>query len=326
MRASMPVWWWWESSHGRADMQNDTLIDTTASTTASMKKSGSAAVDAVQFCEGARSLPVQGVRAGQAYSVQDWVAEEVPVALEFNGISHVVMLATPLDLKDFALGFSLSEGILQTPDELYSVEEESSEAGITLHLQVASAAFARLKERRRSMTGRTGCGLCGTESLAHVSRELPALTRHVSLGRQAIAQAMSQFFALQTLQQATGAVHAAAWCSAQGEVRWLREDVGRHNALDKLIGALASHEVDATGGFIAVTSRASFEMVQKTAMAGVSLLAAVSAPTSFAVKTAQEAGMTLVGFARQQDLAIYCHAERIALDPLDAPLEVRHAH
>jgi FdhD protein len=279
--------------------------------------------DAVPFCEGARELPVRGVRGGKAFAVQDWVAEEVPVALEFNGISHAVMLATPLDLEDFALGFSLSEGILESADELYGVEEEASALGITLHLQVASAAFARLKDRRRSMTGRTGCGLCGTESLNHVARELPALRKTVPPSRQAIARAMSQFVSLQTLQQATGAVHAAAWVSAQGEVQWLREDVGRHNALDKLIGALATHGIDAATGFIAVTSRASFEMVQKTAMAGVSLLAAVSAPTSFAVTTAQRAGMTLVGFARQQDLVVYCHPDRLVLQ---SSTEARHAH
>jgi FdhD protein len=279
---------------------------------------------AVSSCEGARSLPVHGVRAGVPFAVDDWVAEEVPVALEFNGISHAVMLATPLDLEDFALGFSLSEGILDGARELYAVEEEASALGITLRLEVAGAAFARLKERRRSLTGRTGCGLCGTESLNHVSRELPVLSGAASpLSRQAIARAMSQLCSLQTLQQATGAVHAAAWCSAQGEVLWLREDVGRHNALDKLVGALARNRVDAASGFIAVTSRASFEMVQKTAMAGVPLLAAVSAPTSFAVATARQARMTLVGFARRQDLVVYCHPERVALDGV---AEVCHAH
>ena len=266
------------------------------------------------FCEGARALPVSGVRAGLPFAVQDWVAEEVPVALEYNGISHAVMLATPLDLEDFALGFSLSEGILGDVNELYAVDEEASELGITLHLQVAQSAFARLKERRRSMAGRTGCGLCGTESLAHVARDLPVLADARPWSRQAIARAMSQLCSMQTLQQATGAVHAAAWCSAQGDVRWLREDVGRHNALDKLVGALAANEVDASTGFIAVTSRASFEMVQKTVMAGVSLLAAVSAPTSFAVATAERARMTLVGFARQQNLVVYSHPEHLSLD------------
>jgi len=239
------------------------------------------------------------------------------VALEFNGISHAVMLATPLDLEDFALGFALSEGILDAPHELYSVEIAPSDLGITVRLQVASAAFTRLKQRRRTIAGRTGCGLCGTESLAHVSRELPVLGDAVALDRQAIARAMSQFQSLQTLQQATGAVHAAAWCSAAGEVMWLREDVGRHNALDKLIGALASNDVDASAGFIAVTSRASFEMVQKTAMAGVPLLAAVSAPTSFAVATAERARLTLVGFARKDDLAVYSHPGRVTTTGLE---------
>ena len=281
------------------------------------------AADDPRFCEGARSLPVRGVRAGLAFATRDWVAEEVPVALEFNGIAHAVMLATPLDLEDFALGFALSEGILDHAGELHGVDEEPSALGITLRLQVASAAFARLKARRRSMTGRTGCGLCGTESLAQVARALPVLPDTARWSRQAIGRAMAQFGSLQTLQQATGAVHAAAWCSAQGEVRWLREDVGRHNALDKLIGALVRNDVDAAAGFIAVTSRASFEMVQKSAMAGVSLLAAVSAPTSFAVMTAQLCGMTLVGFARGQDLVVYCHAERLAFN---SAIEACHAH
>lgn len=268
------------------------------------------------FCEGARVLPVRGVRGGHDFSVNDWVADEVPVALEYNGISHAVMLATPLDLADFALGFSLSEGILGNASELYSVEEEASPLGITLHLSVASGAFVRLKERRRSIAGRTGCGLCGTESLAQVARVLPPLPDSGPLDRSAIARAMSQFCELQTLQQATGAVHAAAWCDADGEVRWLREDVGRHNALDKLIGALAINGVNAAHGFIAVTSRASFEMVQKTAAAGVPLLAAVSAPTSFAVATAERVGLTLVGFARQQDLVVYCRPDRLGWAPL----------
>jgi len=276
--------------------------------------------------EGAHRVPVRGVRAGAAFELHDWVADEVPVALEYNGISQAVMLATPLDLEDFALGFSLSEGLLDSADELFDVEESSSGAGITLHLRVAASAFARLKGRRRSMGGRTGCGLCGTESLAQVHRDLPPLAilpGAPQLQLQAIGRAMAQFQALQTLQQATGAVHAAAWCSAAGDVQWLREDVGRHNALDKLIGALARAGVDASAGFIAVTSRASFEMVQKAVSARVPLLAAVSAPTSLAVKTAAQSGLTLVGFARQQDLVVYTRPERLALDSVP---EGCHAH
>jgi FdhD protein len=274
---------------------------------------------------GALPVSVSGVRAGLAFEAHDWVAEEVPVALEYNGISHAVMLATPRDLEDFALGFSLSEGILGDHRELYSIEEESSPEGITLRLQIANSAQARLKDRRRSLAGRTGCGLCGTESLQHVRRQLPVCLPIGSdsprFGREAIAHAMSQFRGLQVLQQSTGAVHAAAWCSARGDVMWLREDVGRHNALDKLIGALVKNGVDASAGFIAITSRASFEMVQKAAIAGVSLLAAVSAPTSLAVTTAESARMTLVGFARGRDLVVYCHPQGLAMQD-----DIRNRH
>jgi len=265
------------------------------------------------FCEGAHQLTVRGLRGGRVFEAADWVAEEVPVALEFNGISHAVMLATPLDLEDFALGFSLSEGILEAAHELYGVEEQVSPEGITLQLEVASSAFMKLKERRRSMTGRTGCGLCGTENLSQVRQDLAPLASNAVWQAAAVSRAMAQFREHQSLQQHTGAVHAAAWCTAEGEVKWLREDVGRHNALDKLIGALARNDVDASQGFIAVTSRASFEMVQKAAKAGVSLLAAVSAPTALAIETARCAGLTLCGFVRQQDMVVYSHADRISL-------------
>ena len=267
----------------------------------------------------AELLPVRGVRALQAFDNRDWVAVEVPVALEFNGIAHAVMLATPTDLADFALGFALSEGILLGRNELYGVEEEFAPEGITLKLDVASAAFARLRERRRSMAGRTGCGLCGTESLAHVARTLPPLPEGPALSTRAVARGMRELASLQVLQKVTGAVHAAAWCSAQGEALLVREDVGRHNALDKLVGALArSSTVAASTGFIAVTSRASFEMVQKTVAAGVPLLAAVSASTSLATAVAQDAGLTLAGFVRDDDLVIYTHPWRLNGLPANA--------
>lgn len=275
--------------------------------------------DALLLLGGATQHRVHGMRGGQLFDGRDWVADEVAVALEFNGISHAVMLATPLDLEDFALGFSLSEGILANCAELYDVEQVESPLGITLRLEIAGAAFARLKDRRRSMVGRTGCGLCGAESLTHVTRVLPALPDGALFHRQAIARAMRELSALQTLQYATGAVHAAAWCSQSGEINLLREDVGRHNALDKLIGGMAATCLpDASGGFIVVTSRASFEMVQKTVAAGVPLLAAVSAPTSLAISTAQAARLTLIGFARGDDLMAYAHPERLALETWSA--------
>lgn len=277
---------------------------------------------------GVRTVNVRGLRGGHVFEAADYVAEEMPVALEYNGIAHAVMLATPLYLEDFALGFSLTEGILDSPSQLYAVDEEVSAQGVTLRLSVASSAFARLKERRRTLAGRTGCGLCGTENLSEVSRPLPDLSSAgLAVLPEAISRAMAQFSTLQTLNKSTGSVHAAAWCSVDGDVKYLREDIGRHNALDKLVGALARADFDAAGGFIAVTSRASFEMVQKTAMAKVPLLAAVSAPTSLAVATAESAGMTLIGFARGRDMTIYSRAERLRLhdaehfDPLRLHLQ-----
>ncbi len=262
---------------------------------------------------GAAARRVRGVRRGLPFAAEDWVAEEVPVALEFNGISHAVMLATPLDLEDFALGFSLGEGLLAGPSELYDVEPVAGEHGITLRLQVSGAAFARLKGRRRTLAGRTGCGLCGAESLAQVAQPLPVLPPGRPLPHAAIGRAMRALADAQALQRATGAVHAAAWCARDGAIRLVREDVGRHNALDKLVGAMAFGGAAAADGFVVVTSRASFEMVQKAVLAGVPVLAAVSAPTALAIRTAEAAGLALAGFARGDDLVAYTHPERLAL-------------
>ncbi len=262
---------------------------------------------------GARRAPVVARRAGEVLHTTDWLADEVPVALVFNGISQAVMLATPLDLDDFALGFGLTEGLLARADELYGIELNPGDKGITIEMEVSSACFARLKDRRRSMAGRTGCGLCGTESLDQVALAIPHAGTMAagSISAQAIARAMAALPRAQTLQAATGAVHAAAWCNLAGEIVLVREDVGRHNALDKLIGAMSRAASPIDAGFIAITSRASFEMVQKSAMAGVSTLVAVSAPTDFARRTAQAAGLTLVGFARGSDLVAYAHPERL---------------
>jgi FdhD protein len=256
---------------------------------------------------------VLAYRGGRTRAGTDWLAEEVPVALVFNGISHAVMLATPLELEDFALGFGLSEGILEQAAELYGVDVVPVAAGIELRLEVASACEARLKARRRSLSGRTGCGLCGTESLAQVLRPLPPLPGGPCITPAAVAQALLTLRAAQRLQQCTGATHAAAWCEAAGQALLVREDVGRHNALDKLIGAMVRGGVAPETGFIAVTSRASVEMVQKTAMAGVGLLVAVSAPTALAVDVARQAGLALAGFARGTDLVCYSGAERFGL-------------
>ncbi|HET7833295.1 MAG TPA: formate dehydrogenase accessory sulfurtransferase FdhD [Gallionella sp.] len=249
------------------------------------------------------------IRPGSA-PVLDTIAEEVPVAFEYNGISHTVMLATPADLEDFALGFSLSEGLVSRRNEVYDIEVEKAEAGITLHLEIAGEPFARLKERRRSLAGRTGCGLCGTESLTQVMRDLPPVSAASSFPLAALQEGMRRLPAQQVLQQTTGAVHAACHIAADGNIIQVREDVGRHNALDKTLGALARADAEA-GGALLITSRASFEMVQKAATRGYGILGAVSAPTAAAVRLADKLNITLVGFLRGSSCAIYTHAERL---------------
>ena len=269
-----------------------------------------------ESCEGARSLDVLRWRGGRAQQVDDWLPEEVAVALQYNGVSHAVMLATPLDLEDFALGFSLGEGIVERAAEVYDCEVLREPCGLTLQIEVAARCFEGLRERRRSLAGRTGCGLCGTDSLDQALRPLRALPRPrgTPLGSRAVARALGSLREHQRLNAATGAVHAAAWCDAQGRLLLLREDVGRHNALDKLIGAMARAGADAAQGFVLITSRASVEMVQKAAQAGVPVLVAVSAPTALAARSAREAGMCLVGLARGDDLVVYSGAQRIALE------------
>lgn len=254
--------------------------------------------------------PVTRWRApGSTQADEDWLAEEVPVALVVNGISHTVMLASPSDLEDFALGFAFTEGLIDSPDQCYGIEAEAVPGGIALALQVSAAAAWRLKERRRSMAGRTGCGLCGTDSLSQVQRALPPAPA-VQLKPEALTHAQHALREHQHMQQRTGATHAAAWCSLQGQVELVREDVGRHNALDKLIGALLHARRPTRDGFALITSRASFEMVQKTAAAGIGVLAAVSAPTLLAVQTAQALNLALAGFVRGQGCVAYTYPER----------------
>lgn len=244
---------------------------------------------------------------------EDVLAEEVPIALVYNGISHAVMMATPQDLEDFALGFSLTEGILQHAPELYGVELEVHEgSGISVHMEIASERFAKLKEHRRNLTGRTGCGLCGAERLEQVFK-LPTQREtkitQLAISSQALLKAFAQMPNLQVLQQVTGATHACAWANAEGQIGLLREDVGRHNAMDKLIGALAKQGLPA--GLMMTTSRASYEMVQKVAMVGYDVLAAVSAPTGLAVRLAKQMDVALLGFVRGQQFVAYSHVERL---------------
>ena len=258
------------------------------------------------------------LNGGQAETCDDHVVEEVPVALIYNGISHAVMLATPEHLEDMALGFSLSEGIIESAAELYGVEVVAGCQGLEVHLEISSRRFMALKERRRNLAGRTGCGLCGVESLEAVARPQQAVSRGLLLPVAAVARALDQLPEWQQLHRITGAVHGAAWVDGLGHIRALREDVGRHNALDKLIGTLAKSRIDPAEGFVLTSSRASYEMVQKCAAAGIGCLVAISAPTGLAVRLAEASGITLAGFARGSRLVVYSHPEWLAGEGLAA--------
>lgn len=250
---------------------------------------------------------------GVAAASDDEVIEEVPVALVYNGISQAVMLASPADLEDFALGFSLGEGILAHRRELYDLEVRNTCNGISIEMDIAPQRFLQLKERRRNLAGRTGCGLCGVESLADVARMPAALatTGEQQVSLAAIDRCLKQLNDWQPLRRQTGSAHGAAWADRAGNIQCCREDVGRHNALDKLVGALARRQTPRGAGFALVTSRASYEMVQKAATAGITTLVAISAPTSLAIRQAEAAGIMLLGFARPGQLVAYSHSERL---------------
>ncbi|NLC36960.1 MAG: formate dehydrogenase accessory sulfurtransferase FdhD [Alcaligenaceae bacterium] len=267
-------------------------------------------------CGAAKSV-VRRYHAGQpvAGPEPDWLAQEMPLALEYNGISHATVLATPCDLEDLALGFSLTEGILRSPADLHDMELIESEQGYIAQLTIASACFSQLKQRRRTLAGRTGCGLCGLESLDDVVRPLPPVAGpRQPIAPAAILRAMEALKRVQPVHQLTGATHAAAWADSSGEILHVREDVGRHNALDKLIGVLMQRrrQQDTASGFVLISSRASFEMVQKAASVGIPAVVAVSAPTHYAVQTAEGLGVMLIGFARQQDFTVYTHPQHMA--------------
>jgi FdhD protein len=240
------------------------------------------------------------------------VVEETPVALVYNGIPHVVMMATPADLEDFALGFSLTEELIRGPADLESVEVVRYSRGIEVQIGVSRELEETIASRARRLTGRTGCGICGADSITGVLKELHPVATSRPISPDAIQRALGSLLSHQTLNAASGAVHAAGWSSAEGVIEVAREDVGRHNALDKLIGALLKRGIEPATGFAVVTSRASFEMVQKATVLGAPLLAAVSGPTGLAVRVAQQSGLTLVGFVRGQRLTVYTHPDRVA--------------
>jgi len=237
------------------------------------------------------------------------VAAEVPVALVYNGISHTVMMCSPHDLADFALGFSLAEEIIQSPAEIYDIEIVPVVNGIEVHIELATRRFVLLKEKRRTLAGRTGCGICGSEQLNQVYKNLPVLDRTFTFDLMRLDDCLQQLYAAQTLGRQTGATHAAAFFTPNGELLALREDVGRHVALDKLLGWHAKQHKPT--GFVLVTSRASYEMVQKSATCGIEMLIAISAATDLAVKMAQQSDLTLIGFAREGRATVYSGKARL---------------
>jgi FdhD protein len=251
--------------------------------------------------------PVSAVRLddGAKRSVVEQIAEEAPIALVYNGVPHVVVMATPQNIEDLALGFSLSEGVIGSARELGGIEIVPEQTGYSVYLSVPPARVAVIQQRRRNLTARTGCGVCGAETIEQAMRDVPRVAPGLAIARQSVIDAMRQLPSLQELNAATGATHAAAWSNPAGELKLVREDVGRHNALDKLVGALAFGGIDTAQGFALITSRASYEMVQKAAMAGIGLLAAVSAPTALAVRIAQGSGVTLAGFVRGEHCVVY---------------------
>lgn len=260
-------------------------------------------------------------QAGAGPIVNDTVAEEVPVALVYNGISHAVMMASPLALEDFAIGFSLSESIVDSCRQIYDIEVVDDAAGgqgLELRMTIASACMQHLKQKRRALTGTSGCGICGIQSLAAFEAALPENARpdlSTRLSATALLKAFAEMQKFQTINALTGAMHAAAWADLDGNILMLREDVGRHNAMDKLIGALATAEQQfqqaRPAGFALMSSRASYELVQKAARAGMPVLATISAPTSLAIRIAADAGITLIGFARDASFVSYTHPQRI---------------
>ncbi|MDS1137178.1 formate dehydrogenase accessory sulfurtransferase FdhD [Nitratireductor indicus] len=253
-------------------------------------------------------------RAGGTSVSARTVPEETPIALSYGGTTHAVMMGTPADLEDFALGFSLTEGIVSAAAEIEEITVQELGAGIDLQVRLRDAANTRFEARRRRLAGPVGCGLCGIESIDEAMRAVPAVADvSLTLSSGDIAQAMRLLGDRQTLHRETGAVHAAGFYIAGKGIALSREDVGRHNALDKLAGALLKAGIDPATGAVVVTSRVSVEMVQKTAALGSSMIAAISAPTALAIRTAETAGMTLVALVRGDEFDIFTHPKRVTV-------------
>jgi FdhD protein len=257
-------------------------------------------------------LPRTAARAGDLVPGQRLLPEETAIAFTYNRCSHAVMMGTPADLEDFAVGLSLTEGIVQVVEDISDLEVVSSEFGVELRMWIPETRMQPYSTRRRHLAGPTGCGLCGIESLDEASRPARPVGEGLHLTPEAISRAMAALSPAQILNRETRAVHAAAFWHPEKGIVAVREDVGRHNALDKLVGSLARQHIEGESGVVLLTSRVSVEMVQKAAVLAASILVAVSAPTALAVRVAQACGMTLVAIARGQDFEIFSHPQRIA--------------
>lgn len=242
---------------------------------------------------------------------QEMIAEEVPIALVYNNLSFAVMLATPADLEDFAVGFSITEGIVTKASGLNDIAVEHMDEGIKVYIGLSDGRFDLLRQRRRNLMGASSCGMCGTESFVEALRPIDPVQSKASFTPAAIYRAMAELPALQTLNRQLGAVHGAAFADADGHLLAAREDVGRHNALDKLIGHLARSRIDASKGFVAVSSRCSYEMVRKAAAAGIPLIATISAPTALAVHFSDVTGVCMAAFARDNRFTVYANPQRV---------------
>ena len=247
-------------------------------------------------------------------AIPDFLAEEVPVALVYNGISHVVMMASPKDLELFAIGFSLSEGIIEHPQDIYGMDVVQACNGLEVQIELSSRRFMGLKERRRALAGRTGCGVCGVEQLNDIGKPVSPLPFTQTFNLAHLDPALEHLNDVQPIGQLSGCTHAAAWVLPSGEIAGGHEDVGRHVALDKLLGRRARESEVWQQGAALVSSRASYEMVQKSAMCGVEILFAVSAATTLAVEVAERCNLTLVGFCKPGRATIYTHPQRLIVN------------
>jgi FdhD protein len=258
-----------------------------------------------------REVTVQRERGAAVEVATDYVAEERPVALHYYRLPYVVMLASPADLEDLGVGFTLSEGIVDAADEIRDVRLVTDGDALAVHLDIAGERLSRILQRQRNLTGRTGCGLCGVESVEEAIRHPAAVRDGVRVTSAEIHAELEKLHTQQPVNLRTGSVHAAAWALPGRGIQLIREDVGRHNALDKVIGALVRAGTDLSQGYLIITSRASYEMVQKAATVGVSLIVAVSAPTALAIDLAVETGVTLIGFARADRHVVYANPQRL---------------